>query len=486
MPFGLKTAPRVFTKILRPVAAWLRENCQTRLTIYMDDILILAASRQETDRQTKLVQTLLESLGWTLSYDKCRLTPAHSIEFLGWDLNFMTEQVRMTRKRRATLLQKLHSFLMMAKGRQLVECRKLASLLGELNFLRTQFPTASLYMGALNTTKTMGVRRSGWTGSTRLTPLLSGELKWWLRTVSHNLPHNWVTPQTAGTVTTDASPWGWGATLVQGSSEPRFAWGSWTQTQRRWSSNQKELTAILRATKVFLPSIPRGSTLELRSDNTAAVFSLRRWRGTQTRVPVLREIANLLRRHHCSMRASYIPGAGNGTADTLSRMGDSAEYYVTTASLMRACTGLGQLELTLDAFASQETRHLQRYCTLDRHDKSAWAVDGLTVDWSAEAMLLHPPPTLIPQTLTKIESENPQGILLVPSWKGQSWSPKLKEMSMTSIDLGSYQTAAQRTKEMMDRGWLLPPGNLIAYGLATRMTKVRSSLTSSPMPGASH
>jgi ribonuclease HI len=486
MPFGLRTAPRVFTKILRPVASWLREMKDTRLTVYMDDILILGATEEEARRQTQEAQTLLKRLGWTLSKDKCRLQPAHSIEFLGWLLNFETESIQMTDKRRQGLLTKLLGFLARARYRQMVRCRELASLLGELNFLRAQFPMASLYMSVLNATKTKGVRARGWSGSTRLTPLLTGEIKWWLKTIKHNHPRRWVEEGATTTITTDASPWGWGATCDRRDEDRRLAWGTWAEEQRSSSSNQKELMATIRALRAFLPSIPPGSTVELRSDNTAAVHSIRRWRGTQTRVPILRQMANLARKRDIRIVAAYLPGTANETADALSRMGGCGEYFVTMTSLRVAMAGLGQRTLTLDAFASKDTKRLPRYCTLDRSDEQAWAVDGLTVDWSEETVLLHPPPTLILRTLQKITRERPAGLLLLPSWRGQSWTPLLMDLKMKSVDLGSYQTAARRTKRMTERGWLLPPGNLIAFTMDTKTTEGRSSSTSSPGPEDCH
>ena len=43
LPFGLATAPRVFTKLMKPVVAALRQR-GIRLIIYLDDILIMAES----------------------------------------------------------------------------------------------------------------------------------------------------------------------------------------------------------------------------------------------------------------------------------------------------------------------------------------------------------------------------------------------------------------------------------------------------------
>ena len=41
LPFGLASAPRVFTKLMKPVVALLRQ-LGIRLIIYLDDMLIMA------------------------------------------------------------------------------------------------------------------------------------------------------------------------------------------------------------------------------------------------------------------------------------------------------------------------------------------------------------------------------------------------------------------------------------------------------------
>ena len=46
LPFGLCSAPRIFTKVLKPVAAFLRKKAIQVLT-YLDDFLLLAATAEE-------------------------------------------------------------------------------------------------------------------------------------------------------------------------------------------------------------------------------------------------------------------------------------------------------------------------------------------------------------------------------------------------------------------------------------------------------
>ena len=66
LPLGLACAPWVFTKTLKPVAAQLRQ-LGVRLIIYIDDILILAESKElARDHAIGLVY-LLENLGFKQS-----------------------------------------------------------------------------------------------------------------------------------------------------------------------------------------------------------------------------------------------------------------------------------------------------------------------------------------------------------------------------------------------------------------------------------
>ena len=58
LPFGLNVAPLVFTKLLKPVAAFLRKR-GIRLVLYLDDMLIIGSSVQETTKFTQIAMDLL-------------------------------------------------------------------------------------------------------------------------------------------------------------------------------------------------------------------------------------------------------------------------------------------------------------------------------------------------------------------------------------------------------------------------------------------
>ena len=63
-----------------------------RVVFYLDDILILADSRQEATSHCSRLRSLLDNLGFTLNLKKSELIPAQSFVYLGlkWDSARMT------------------------------------------------------------------------------------------------------------------------------------------------------------------------------------------------------------------------------------------------------------------------------------------------------------------------------------------------------------------------------------------------------------
>ena len=85
LPFGLLTAPRVFTKLLKPVVGFLRQNV-CRLIIYLDNLLLMHQDRAQLEQITQLTCQLFESLGLMVNLKKSILTPTQELEFLGFQL----------------------------------------------------------------------------------------------------------------------------------------------------------------------------------------------------------------------------------------------------------------------------------------------------------------------------------------------------------------------------------------------------------------
>jgi ribonuclease HI len=345
-------------------------------------------------------------------------------------------------------------------------------LLGELNFLRVQNPEASLYMGQLNALNVRSVRASGWDGHTTVTPEVAGELKWWLRRISLNPPRATYPPPLTTTLTTDASPDGWGA-VSEGSDGTSMMHGRWNPTERLLTSNAKELTAVRKALEELSehPSAARGVTVLVRSDNTTTVHLIRRWRAAPTLVAHLRSLWNLTCRMGIHLTSVYLPGIHNERADRLSRMGNAMDYAVKREVFDRVVQQI-QLQPEVDVFADSHNHLVEAYCTLDATDARAVAADGMLLNWTDRTLWLHPPIVLIGAALKKLLQEGARAILITPDWSGQTWSYSLAQIATQSISLGSYDDCMDPGRKLLARRWKLPPGHAVAHSLDTRMTAV--------------
>lgn len=83
LPFGIASAPRVFTKILKPVIGLLRKQ-GIRLIIYLYDVLLMASTEETISYHVTFTISLLEMLGFVVNYQKSQLNPTQS--YSSWGL----------------------------------------------------------------------------------------------------------------------------------------------------------------------------------------------------------------------------------------------------------------------------------------------------------------------------------------------------------------------------------------------------------------
>ena len=76
---------------MKPVVGMLRKMA-IRLIVYLDDILILAESKQLANQHAQLVLGTMENLGFVVNYDKSVMIPSPQMEFLG----FLVDSTTMT------------------------------------------------------------------------------------------------------------------------------------------------------------------------------------------------------------------------------------------------------------------------------------------------------------------------------------------------------------------------------------------------------
>ena len=83
MPFGLFSASRVFTKVVKPFVS-AAHNRGITLVIYLDDIAIISSSRNLPSEETAIVIQILKSLGFIVSKEQSMLVPSQKVELPGF------------------------------------------------------------------------------------------------------------------------------------------------------------------------------------------------------------------------------------------------------------------------------------------------------------------------------------------------------------------------------------------------------------------
>lgn len=98
LPFGLSTAPYLFTKLIKPFLSFLRYR-DILCVGYIDDILIISSSFDQSRRDTLLAVTMLQKLGFIINWDKSVLTPSQNCQFLGFILFSDTLIIKLPMKK---------------------------------------------------------------------------------------------------------------------------------------------------------------------------------------------------------------------------------------------------------------------------------------------------------------------------------------------------------------------------------------------------
>lgn len=103
LPFGLSPAPRLFTRLVSAVAAFLRER-GIRVFCYLDDWLIVASNPQLLISHRDFTLELVQTLGFIINWEKSSLVPTQHPIFLGAEIDLPGQLARPSLERIGNLL----------------------------------------------------------------------------------------------------------------------------------------------------------------------------------------------------------------------------------------------------------------------------------------------------------------------------------------------------------------------------------------------
>ena len=207
LPFGLATAPRVFTKLMKPVVAALRQQ-GIRLIIYLDDMLIMAESQALGLHHAASALNLLEGLGFVVNYDKSQLVPSQSIEFLGFQIN----STNLTLQLPGEKLRKIRKTCQNLLGKTEISVRELSKFLGLLtSSIQAIFPAPLHYRHLQRLKNTTMTSEQSYEALLTLDTAAREDILWWRDHLQGWNGRALFQHPIDLIIETDASRQGWGA-----------------------------------------------------------------------------------------------------------------------------------------------------------------------------------------------------------------------------------------------------------------------------------
>ena len=241
------------------------------MVMYIDDILVIASSFSECERCVNIVLGLLRKLGFLLNEKKCSLVPSQKFVYLGFVWNTVAWKVSLKPKREEKVREAAAKLL----SSKFSKCRDVAVFLGRVQSTATAVPLARGLVRKLKWEFIAScVTEADYNKFMHISDSARDELLYWAYLPDGlNLPI--TLPTSAFTVTTDATPDGFGilfeGELISEKIPPEF---------EEFSINVKELLPL----DIWLDRVGdhvNNSCVTWRVDNNAALHAIKNQGSTK-------------------------------------------------------------------------------------------------------------------------------------------------------------------------------------------------------------
>lgn len=419
LPFGLCTAPCIFTKLLKPVMATLRSRGFLSVN-YLDDILCLGDSYSSCLQNISETINLLTELGFIINFEKSVLIPSKVCQFLGFVLNSRHMRLELPDRKKQGILDQTRVLMHQTR----ISVRDFARYVGTLTAACPAVRYGWAHTKAFERVKYLSLLNNpSYERVISLPDNIQGDLIWWQDNIlkTHNPIR--ISNYTLE-IFTDASKTGWGA-----SCRDEKIGGFWTDEERLHHINYLELLAAFFGLKSFANNLDSCEIL-MRIDNTTAISYINRMGGVQfTHLnDITQAIWKWCEDKNIFIFASYIRSCENTDADAESRnLNIDTEWELSSDAFREIVSKFGNPEI--DLFASRINTKCEKYISWKR-DPYALNIDAFTINWHDFFFYAFPPFSLVLKVLQKIKADKATGILIVPHWPAQPWYPVFMSLSI--------------------------------------------------------
>lgn len=412
LPFGLCTAPYVFTKLLKPILLHLRISGHISVN-YLDDFFCVGSDYQECANNVLITRKTLEYLGFIINYEKSQLTPNMCCKFLGFVFNTTNMTISLPQEKKSRIKESAKLFLHIKK----CTIRKFAEFIGLLTSACPAVRYGWVYTKLFEREKFLSLNYSkNYNKIMHLGSNLRNDFIWWVDNIDNSFS-SIKNDNYELEIYSDSSSFGWGVACNNDTAS-----GNWNASELSRHINHLELKAAFYGLKIFAAHLANCSVL-LRIDNTTAIAYINKMGGVQfTHLNELaRDIWQWCEARNIYIFASYIRSADNIVADRASRqLSIDTEWALAEYAYKSIIDTFGVPNF--DLFASIQNHKCERYASW-KLDPQAEVIDAFTFKWTNIKFYAFPPFCLITKVIHKIITDRAEGIIVVPYWPSQPWYP---------------------------------------------------------------
>ena len=318
LPFGLSLSPYIFTRLTNWVAGVIRKKTGLKVAIYIDDFLLGSQTKEEMERGLVVVQELFQELGVTLS-EKKQISIEREVEFLGFLWSSEKKTIRLTKERRREYIRAVKNLLRTSQP-----VKRWRTVIGKLIFLREAIGPTLRHVRSIM----RFIRGKGNGVKVKAEGEVKEDLIWWREILQRSNEMSLIYKEVSASITTDASDVAVAYILEL---EGIKIQDSIPVQEKDKHINVRELEGLLECLKAH-GDLLRGKHVIWYCDNISARAAIRKQglqQGGDTMWKTTKEVLDIMDREDIKIKAKYVPGLLNRTADALSRPLQKEEEWET-------------------------------------------------------------------------------------------------------------------------------------------------------------
>ena len=414
LPFGLSTAPYIFTKVLKPIEKYWRFQ-GINIALFLDDGWISENDETTCVRLADCVRNDLKKAGLFVNDEKSVWQPCQQIQWLGIVWNSFDGIISISDKRISSILLNINNI---HACDYTVSARELASFVGKIistgpvfgNLVRIMTRYCSISIAA----------SQDWDTKFVLDNFCRRELHFWKDNVSllnTKVISDDPIKKSCYFVYSDASGTGCGAHIdVNGE---QVCHKQWDDDESRKSSTWRELSAIEFALKSFQPLL-KGTYVKWFSDSQVACKIVEVGSMREDLHFIAIQIFDFCLKHDIHLELQWIPRTHLQKADYISRILDVDDWQITSSCFhsLELLWGVHSVDCFANYYNTKVDRFFSRFW-----NPGCSGVDFFVQNLHGENCLVVPPVDLISRAVHYLYSCRALATLVVPFWPSSYYWP---------------------------------------------------------------